>query len=56
MRIAKGKMNGHRREVAGGPWASRCVFIPKGGTMVFRLGPFHGHYDSDGEWKDVRPS
>lgn len=52
--LAKGKMVGHKMKMHCGPWHSRWVFIPTGGTMVFRLGPFHGHYDSVGEWHDVR--
>jgi len=56
MRIAKGKLQGHKLLVHGGPWDREFVFIPRGGTMVFRVGPYHGHYTSTGEWKDVRPS
>lgn len=56
MRIPKGKMNGHRIVVCGGPWDRSYVFIPRGGTMVFKVGPYHGHYGSSGTWYDVKPS
>lgn len=54
--IRRGKMLGHKTEMIGGPWHDEIVFVPYGGTMVFRIGPWHGHYTSAGVWKDVRPS
>ena len=55
MKLAKGKMQGRRCMVHGGPWNMQIVLIPAGGTMVFSI-PFNGHahwhgfYDSVGNW------
>jgi hypothetical protein len=54
--LPRGRMQGNRLLAHGGPWDHKSVYFPVGGTMVFRLGPWHGHYNSTGEWKDVRPS
>lgn len=51
--LARGKLNGHKVRASLGPWAGEYVFIPVGGTMVFKLGPFHGRYDHNGEWRNV---
>lgn len=54
--LKRGKMQGVRLGARSGPWAGKYVYFPVGGTMVFRLGPWHGHYTGEGEWKDVRPT
>lgn len=37
----------------GGPWAARLLLIG-GGTMLFRVGQWHGRYDEEGVWHHVR--
>lgn len=51
--LPRGKMIGHNIKVNDGPWAGKTVFIPVGGTMVFRVGPWHGCYRHNGAWQDV---
>lgn len=53
VKLAKGSLNGGKWKAYGGPWDQQAVYFPKGGTMVFRIGPFHGYYTGLGEWKDV---
>lgn len=56
MKVKKGKMQGHYWKAIGGPWDGARVFMPDGGTMVFKVGPYHGSYTGLGEWRDVRSS
>jgi hypothetical protein len=37
----------------GGPWDCYALMIPAGGSMVFRLGNWHGHYDEKGIWHEL---
>ena len=50
MRIAKGKMKGSHIILREGPWAGQVVFIPDNGTLVFKLGEWHGSYGGAGTW------
>lgn len=54
--LARGKMQGSKCMPITGPWSGEHVFMPAGGTMVFRVGPWHGHYNSVGSWIDVGQS
>lgn len=54
--LPRGKMVGRNMKIDGGPWAGETMFIPIGGTMVMRVGPYHGLYTNTGVWKDVGPS
>lgn len=53
MRIPKGKMQGLRIMLHGGPWGGMYVVIPTNGTMVFKLGKWHGYYGRVGGWFDA---
>ena len=48
--ISKGKMQGSHIELRDGPWAGQLVFIPSNGTLVFKLGEWHGSYGGAGTW------
>ncbi len=36
-----------------GPWDGKTLLVGQGGTMVFKVGQWHGQYDSKGVWSNV---
>lgn len=52
VRLARGRMQGKPFLCRGGPWNNEVVLIPSGGTIVMRIGVYHGKYNSIGTWVD----
>lgn len=53
MRFPKVRIKLNLLVCEGGPWDGQRVGIPVRGTLVFRVGEFHGRYDAYGEWENV---
>lgn len=47
------KSTKYKRRTVGGPWPTNTLlYLPQGGSIVFRLGKFLGRYNNEGVWEE----
>ena len=52
-RLPKANPVRQKVEAKGGPWRGALLLLPVDGSMVFRVGNYRGHYDSQGYWQEI---
>lgn len=52
-RLPANKAKRYKTLATNGPWDGCMLMMPPEGTMVFKLGDFHGRYKRSGTWENV---